>query len=268
MIRLTLSYLRESMQAYRDILLNAVGLIRRSKLNFTTGLYAVDNPTTASTDVSVVGGLTPTAELEASATVQPGSYATFNVASSAVATLADGTAEGQRITVVRISDSTADVTFAGDINGTAPALGSSGVDGVTFYWEIPAEGPGRWVMESTLVTDPGSAGGGLTVSTVSGTSYTTVLGDANTVLETSNGSNVNITIPPNSSVAYPVGTKLTIIRGGAGGVSLVAGSGVTLTVAFEVYASPPVIRAQYGVVELIKTATNTWRVYGDLTIFS
>lgn len=244
-----------------------VDLVQRKTVSLGTGLYAVDNPTTASTDVTVVGGLTPTAELDASATVQPGSYAAFNVATSAVATLADGTAEGQRVTVVRMSDSTADVTFAGDINGTPPSLGSSGVDGITFYWEIPSEGPGRWIMESTLVTAPGGSGG-LTVTTIAGTSYTTVLGDANTVIETSNASNVNITIPPNASVAYPIGTKLTIIRGGAGGVSLVAGSGVTLTVAFEVYASPPVIRAQYGVVELIKTATNTWRVYGDLTIFS
>jgi hypothetical protein len=266
MIRLTLSYLRESMQAYRDILLNAVGLVRRSKLNFGPGLYAADNPTTASTDVSAVGALTPTTSASGSATVQPGAFVSFNVASAAVATLADGTAEGQRITVLRGETSTADVTFSGDIDmDTPPVLGSSGVDGATWYWDIPSEGPGRWLLESTSVVNPLR---GPSVRIVAGTSYTMVLADANNVVETSSASSVNITIPPYSSVEYPVGTKFTIVRGGDGGVSILEGSGVTVTVAFEVYADPPVVRGRYGVVELVQTDFDVWRAYGDLNIFS
>lgn len=254
------------MQGYREILLNAVSLARRTKLNFGAGLYAADNSASGRTDVSVAGALTPTVGASGNTTVQPGSFTEFGVSSAAVATLADGTVEGQRITVIRSETSTADVSFSGDINmDTPPVLGSSGVDGATWYWDIPTEGPGRWLLESTVVANPLR---GPSVRIVAGTSYTTVLADANNVIETSSASGVNITIAPYSSVEYPVGTKFTIIRGGDGGVTILEGSGVTVTVAFEVYADPPVVRAKYGVVELVQTDFDVWRAYGDLTIFS
>ena len=38
-----------------------------------------------------------------------------------------------------------------------------------------------------------------------------------------------LTVPPNSSVAFPVGTSIPIRQAGAGQTTIVAGSGVAIT---------------------------------------
>lgn len=91
-------------------------------------------------------------------------------------------------------------------------------------------------------------------------SYTAVLADA-TQLVTMNvaGAN-NFTVPPNASVAFPIGTTLTILQLGAGQVTLVPGAGVTISTAATLTA-----RAQYSIVSVTKIAVNTWIAAGDLT---
>lgn len=69
----------------------------------------------------------------------------------------------------------------------------------------------------------------LQVENVQSSSYTCVLSDAGKVVVMDNTSSATITIPPNSSVAYPVGTVISIARINSGTVALTAGSGVTLT---------------------------------------
>ena len=63
------------------------------------------------------------------------------------------------------------------------------------------------------------------VNTQTGTSYTLVLGDANGLVDTDNGSANTVTVPPNSSVAFPVGTQVLVVQQGAGQTTIVAGSG-------------------------------------------
>jgi hypothetical protein len=97
------------------------------------------------------------------------------------------------------------------------------------------------------------------INAQTGATYTTVLGDANKLVTLSNGSAVTVTIPPNSSVAYPVGTKIDFAQTGAGQVTVAAGSGVTVN------ATPSLVfRAQYSAATCIKTATDTWLLVGDL----
>lgn len=98
------------------------------------------------------------------------------------------------------------------------------------------------------------------VSTQSGTSYTAVLGDANTYIRFTNGSAVSFTIPPNSSVAFPVGTIIEVEQAGAGALSFVAGSGVTV----NSRSSDLTLAGQYAVAFAKKVATDTWTVNGDL----
>jgi hypothetical protein len=69
----------------------------------------------------------------------------------------------------------------------------------------------------------------LEVENVQTSSYTCVLSDAGKVVTMDNTSSATITIPPNSSVAYPIGTVISIARINSGSVALTAGSGVTLT---------------------------------------
>lgn len=94
----------------------------------------------------------------------------------------------------------------------------------------------------------------------SGTTYTLVLGDAGKIVEIGNASAITLTIPTNASVAYPVGTQITILQTGAGQITVAAPSGGTLN------ATPGTkLRAQWSSATLLKRATDTWVLIGDLT---
>jgi hypothetical protein len=95
------------------------------------------------------------------------------------------------------------------------------------------------------------------VRAVTGTD-TAGLKDNGGVISYTNSSAVNMTIPPEGSVPWKVGTILTWIQSGTGQITIVAGSGVTITPA------TPKSRAQYSPVSAVKTGTNTWAVMGDL----
>lgn len=81
------------------------------------------------------------------------------------------------------------------------------------------------------------------------------------MVEMNVGSANNLTVPPNADVALPVNTQIIIHQLGAGQTSMLAGSGVTILSR----GSALKIAGQYGVAVLIKKATNTWVLSGDLT---
>lgn len=91
-------------------------------------------------------------------------------------------------------------------------------------------------------------------------SYTAVLGDGNNVVTMSNASANNFTVPPNSAVAFPIGTTLTVIQKGAGQTTLVAGVGVTIN-----NPSSLTTRTQWSTISVTKILTDTWNAAGDLT---
>jgi hypothetical protein len=90
-------------------------------------------------------------------------------------------------------------------------------------------------------------------------SYTLVLADKDKLVEVSNASANTLTVPLNSSVAFPVGTQITILQTGSGQTTITATVGVTVN------ATPGLkLRAQWSSVTLIKRATDTWVALGDL----
>jgi hypothetical protein len=91
-------------------------------------------------------------------------------------------------------------------------------------------------------------------------SYTLVAADANTWIEMNVATANNLTIPPNSSVALPVGTVITVVQIGAGQVTLVPGSGVTILSS----GSALRLNGQYSNAMLYKRATDTWVALGAL----
>jgi hypothetical protein len=95
-----------------------------------------------------------------------------------------------------------------------------------------------------------------------GTSYTLVLTDSDKLVTTSNAAANTMTIPPNSSVAFSVGTQIVGMQLGAGQTSFVAGSGVTI------YSSGSKLKCtgQYSGYTLIKKATDTWLLMGDIAL--
>ena len=97
------------------------------------------------------------------------------------------------------------------------------------------------------------------ITNAQGASYTLVLADKDKLVEISNGSANTLTVPLNSSVAFPVGTQITVLQTGAGQTTIAATGGVTVN------ATPGLkLRAQWSSVTLIKRATDTWVALGDL----
>jgi hypothetical protein len=102
-----------------------------------------------------------------------------------------------------------------------------------------------------------------TVGTANTVDYTAVLADQYQVLEIMNKATaIAFKIPTDASVAFPVGTALTVLNIGAGTCTISAVTPGTTTVlsAGAVAASPTV--AQYKTAVCIKTAANTWYVVG------
>ena len=95
--------------------------------------------------------------------------------------------------------------------------------------------------------------------------YTAVLDDAyQTLVPMNKATAVAFKIPTNASVAFPVGTVITVLNKGAGVCTISAVTSGTTTVlsAGAVAASPTL--AQYKTAVCIKTATDTWYVVGGI----
>ena len=95
--------------------------------------------------------------------------------------------------------------------------------------------------------------------------YTAVLADQYQVLEIMNKATaIAFKIPTDASVAFPVGTAITVLNIGAGTrtISAVTPGTTTVLSAGAVAASPTL--AQYKSAVCLKTAANTWYVVGAI----
>lgn len=128
----------------------------------------------------------------------------------------------------------------GDNDHTQYAL----VAGDTFTGDVTVEGVLR---DTATITSKTS-------------SYTLVLTDRGKLVEMNKSTALTLTVPPNSSVAFPVGTRIDVIQTGAGQLTFAPGSGVTLNGTPGLKA-----RAQWSAASLIKRGTDTWVVVGDLS---
>ena len=103
---------------------------------------------------------------------------------------------------------------------------------------------------------------GFTVATNTA-DYTAVLNDQYQSLEIMNKATaIAFNIPTNASVAFPVGTAITVHNIGAGTCTIKAvTSGTTTVLSAGATAAQPTL-AQYKSAVCIKTATDTWYVVG------
>ena len=95
--------------------------------------------------------------------------------------------------------------------------------------------------------------------------YTPVLNDQYQVLIPMNKATaINFNIPTNASVAYPVGTVITVLNKGAGTCTIKAvTSGTTTVLSAGATAAQPTL-GQYKTAACIKTATDTWYIAGAI----
>lgn len=89
--------------------------------------------------------------------------------------------------------------------------------------------------------------------------YTLALADANKAVEITSATAVSVTVPPSSTIAFPIGTTIDIAQCGAGAVTLAPGAGVTLRTPASL-----VSRAQWSTLSIRKRATDEWIVTGDM----
>lgn len=187
--------------------------------------------------------------------------------SISLATIAVGAAVTS-ITAGNITDTRVEVTTnlpTGDITGVTAGTGLTGGG---------SSGSVTLAIDSTVATLTGSQT--LTNKTLTsplinvginaqtGTTYTTVLADNGKLVTLSNASAVAVTIPLNSSVAYPVGAQLNFAWVGVGAVTIQGAGGVTL-VSTGATPAVPALRVRYSTATAIQTSTDNWLVVGDIS---
>lgn len=92
-------------------------------------------------------------------------------------------------------------------------------------------------------------------------SYSLILNDNGKLVLMNVATANNLTIPLNSSVNFPVGTKIDVSSIGAGQTTIVAAGGVTINSAGGALK----LRLQYSGATMVQTATNVWSLFGDIT---
>ena len=104
-----------------------------------------------------------------------------------------------------------------------------------------------------------------TVGAANTNDYTAVIADAYQVLEIMNkGTAIAFNIPTNASVAFPIGTVITVLNIGAGTCTIKAvTSGTTTILSAGAVAAQPTL-AQYKSAACIKVATDTWYIVGAI----
>lgn len=125
------------------------------------------------------------------------------------------------------------------------------------YQTLRDAGVTRWA--AMVMAEDGFADTALAINAQTGTSYTLALTDAGLYVTMTNAGASTLTVPPNASVAFPVGSVIKGAQLGAGLVTLTPGAAVTIN------ASPGLKLGQYCQFELIKYATNTWLATGKLS---
>ena len=100
----------------------------------------------------------------------------------------------------------------------------------------------------------------LAINAQTGTTYTFVIADAGKLVTSSNGSAQTITVPPNSGVAFAIGTQIIVQNIGSANATLATAGTPTL----NSKDANLEIDGQFAAATLIKTATDAWSIIGAL----
>jgi len=112
--------------------------------------------------------------------------------------------------------------------------------------------------ENFTTLDDGKADKNIGINVQTG-DYTLVAGDAGKSIELDKATAISVTVPASASVAFPVGTQIIIVQIGAGQVTVVEDSGVTVKTAETL-----LLAKQYAGATLYKRGTDDWVIVGNL----
>jgi hypothetical protein len=96
------------------------------------------------------------------------------------------------------------------------------------------------------------------INAQTGTTYTLALTNASDLVTLNNAAAITLTVPTNASVAFTTGAQINIQQIGVGQVTVVGDTGVTVN------GTGTKLRTQWSAATLLKTATNTWTLIGDI----
>jgi hypothetical protein len=97
------------------------------------------------------------------------------------------------------------------------------------------------------------------VETSASTTYVIEGTDRSKVKLFNNSNNISVIVPNSGSATFPIGTKVDLIQIGEGQVTVSGASGVTVN------GNPGTrLNGQWAQASLIKTASNTWVIYGNI----
>ena len=119
---------------------------------------------------------------------------------------------------------------------------------------------GQVLTAAQMTQVDANAGWNLDYNAQTGTTYTLALTDAGKLVTLNNASAITLTVPANSSVAFSVGDQINLLQLGAGQVTVAGAGGVTVNSAGALLK----LSAQYALGTLVKTATDTWVLVGNL----
>jgi len=107
-----------------------------------------------------------------------------------------------------------------------------------------------WSSEPLIVTNRQTA------------NYTLVIGDIGELVEANVATANTLTVPLNSVVAFPIGSKIDVAQYGAGQTTITATGGVTI----RSFGGALKIAGQYGAATLVKIGTDEWYCFGNLSL--
>ena len=171
---------------------------------------------------------------------------------------------GEITALVDSSPSTLDT-----LNELAAALGDDANYASTVTTALglkaPLESPtftGNVVLPTTTVSPYN-----ISTPTISANTYTIASGDESKILLISNGSTAStVYIPTDATWNAPVGTNITIVQVGSGQVTVQATTSGTTTVnSTGATATAPKTRTTSASAILVKTSSNVWYVFGDVS---
>lgn len=162
-------------------------------------------------------------------------FATYSSGGAEALMFGTANSEKMRLTSNLLIGSTVDSGERLQVTGSAKITGDVNISGV---------------FRETLTTNRQTA------------SYTLALADNGKLVEMNVATANNLTVPLNSSVTFPIGTKIDLAQYGAGQTTIVATSGVTVRSAGGALK----LAVQYSGGSLIKIGTDEWYLFGDITV--
>lgn len=192
-------------------------------------------------------------------------YAPFDISIQPTAVAAGTSNTAGADFTIRGGNSTGNANGGSIIFETA-ASGSSGSTKNTYAAALTLDSDGNAAVLGEVTSNGEVLATGLRHENAqTGTTYTFALSDGSGAglspyVTFDNASAITVTVPANGSVAFPIGTQIDCVQEGAGAVTFAPDTGVTI----NSKSGNLTIAGQYVGVTLIKRATNTWYLIGDL----